>query len=380
MQKYVSKLKRGISVFLACLMMASALPVSAMAEELGEMFASSVQYAGTDYFEKPVAGSTGFAPQNLQVTLSDGSKGTLKAGTAFTIVSEEGANWKFKTSEKNGSMEGTVASAKCMINLPDVVPSIEYKILNASSAEYAVGDLELPGVTGQNLYGNIKLNNPRLGRSEYLVPIAYGTAKKWAQVQSALKSELGDGLIFYDGYRPFAVQTKVKQAVDAVENKAGYKELLTDSNGWSKGWFISQHTSDHQRGIAADVGLVSAENSMPSHIHDLSINGVVYTSPISNPTRADDAKIKTSVKNNTGAMRLHNVCMNAGLVPLASEWWHFNDNETKSVVGDNGGGSWYASECLSVAPEDAATAGGTGTSGSTPGGGTPAASSICPAV
>lgn len=369
MQKYVSKLKRGISVFLACLMMASALPMSAMAEELGEMFASSVQYAGTDYFEKPVAGSTGFAPQNLQVTLSDGSKGTLKAGTAFTIVSEEGANWKFKTSEKNGSMEGTVASAKCMINLPDVVPSIEYKILNASSAEYAVGDLELPGVTGQNLYGNIKLNNPRLGRSEYLVPIAYGTAKKWAQVQSALKSELGDGLIFYDGYRPFAVQTKVKQAVDAVENKAGYKELLTDSNGWSKGWFISQKTSDHQRGIAADVGLVSAENSMPSHIHDLSINGVVYTSPIKNPTRADDAKIKTSVKNNAGAMRLHNVCMNAGLVPLASEWWHFNDNATKSVVGDNGGGSWYASECLSVAPEDAATAGGTGTSGSTPGGG-----------
>lgn len=350
-------------------MLATALPVSAMAEEFGELFAANVQYAGADYFEKPVAGATGFAPQNLQVTLADGSKGTLKAGTAFTIISEEGANWKFKTSEKNGSMEGTVASAKCMINLPDVVPSIEYKILNASSAEYAVGDLPLSGVTGQNLYGNIKLNNPRLGRSEYLVPIAYGTAKKWAQVQSALQSELGDGLIFYDGYRPFAVQQKVKAAVDKVENQAGYKELLTDSNGWNKSWFISQNVSDHQRGIAADVGLKSAENSMPSHIHDLSINGVVYTSPIKNPTRADDAKIKASVKNNTGAMRLHNVCMNAGLVPLSSEWWHFNDNETKSVVGDNGGGSWYASECLSVAPEDAATSGGTGSSTETPGGG-----------
>ena len=75
----------------------------------------------------------------------------------------------------------------------------------------------------------------------------------------------GDGLIFYDAYRPFDVQKKVKAAVDLVEKKPEYSALLTDSNAWHKGWFISQNISNHQRGTAADVGLKSARNSMPPY-------------------------------------------------------------------------------------------------------------------
>lgn len=329
------------------------------------MSAMSVQYAAGGSFEKEVAGSTGFAPRDLQVTLADGSKGTLKAGTAFTIVSEEGANWKFKTSEKNGSMEGTVASADCMINLPDVLPSIEYDILNASSAKYAVSDKPLSGVTGQNLYGNLKVQNARLGKEEYIVPIMYPTAKKWAAVQNALQAS-GDGLIFYDAYRPFEVQQKVKAAVDAVKDKSEYHDLLYNSKGWHPGWFISQNVSNHQRGTAADVGLKSARDTMPSQIHDLSVNGVVYNTPSNNPPESD---LKASVKNNAGAMKLHTTCMNAGLSPLASEWWHFDDDATQATVKDKNKGTFFVSECLSVAPEDAATQGGTGSSAETPSGG-----------
>lgn len=34
------------------------------------------------------------------------------------------------------------------------------------------------------------------------------------------------------------------------------------------------------------------------------------------------------------ALRLKRYCTQAGLSPLASEWWHFNDLEAKEAIGD----------------------------------------------
>lgn len=369
MQKYVSKLKRGISVFLACLMMASALPVSAMAEEFGELFASSVQYA-TDDVWMDVVGATGFAAKDISIKLTDGSTKTLKGGTAFTVLSESGTTWTVRTSSANGSLEGTVSNTECMVNMPDVLPSVQYKITNAESAVYKTGSakcgsgrvIDLDGVTGQNLYGNIKLNNPRLGRSEYLVPIMYGTAKKWADVQRSALAD-GDCLIVYDAFRPAAVQSKVRAAVSKIAN-----DPLIKSGAWHDGWFISSGTSNHQRGIAADVSLVSCDSSMPSDIHDLSINGVIAKNP-SNFNKKDfsnTALLTDTFANNEGAMRLAHYGHAAGLESLASEWWHFDDPSSK-ISGTEG--EFFVSECLSTTPDKAAEDGGSGSSGSTPGGG-----------
>lgn len=373
MQKYVSKLKRGISVFLACIMMASALPVSAMAEELGEMFASSVQYAIDDVW-MDVVGATGFAAKDISIKLTDGSTKTLKGGTAFTVLSESGTTWTVRTSSANGSLEGTVSNTECMVNMPDVLPSVQYKITNAESAVYKTGSskcgsgkvINLDGVTGQNLYGNIKLNNPRLGRTEYLVPIMYGAAKKWADVQRSALAD-GDCLIVYDAYRPFAVQSKVKAAVSKISS-----DPLITSGYWSEGWFISQKTSNHQRGIAADVSLASCDSSMPSDIHDLSINGVIAKNPnnFNKKDFSNTALLVDTFANNEGAMRLAHYGHAAGLESLASEWWHFDDPSSK-ISGTEG--NFYVSECLSTAPDKAAEDGGSGSSGSTPGGGGPPA-------
>lgn len=355
MRDYFLTFRRSFYIFLSCLMAITVFPIFAMAEEFSESSATETQYTGSDCFEMPVIGATGFAPRDLPVMLTDGSKGVLKAGTSFTIIADDGANWKFKTSEKNGHFEGTVASSKCMINLPDVLPSVEYKIANAESSLYKVGStkcgsgkvINLDGVTGENLYGDIKLYNPRLGRDEYLVPIMYATAQKWANVQKAAQAD-GDCLIIYDAYRPAAVQAKVRAAVSKISN-----DRLIKSGYWHKGWFISQSISDHQRGIAADVSLVSCDSSMPSDMHDLSVNGVIAKNPnyFNKKDFSNTALLVDTFANNEGAMRLAHYGHAAGLESLASEWWHFTDSAAKSMARGNKGG-FYVSECLSARPED----------------------------
>ena len=51
------------------------------------------------------------------------------------------------------------------------------------------------------------------------------------------------------------------------------------------------------------------------------------------------------------AMALQHYCTEAGLTLLASEWWHFNELDTRSRALDNlGTGGYQISRCLSTAP------------------------------
>ena len=68
-------------------------------------------------FELPLYGATGCPVKNVPGIL---------AGTAFTILEEQGANLKVKL--QNGT-ETTIAKTYCMINLPDVISILFYPII-----------------------------------------------------------------------------------------------------------------------------------------------------------------------------------------------------------------------------------------------------------
>lgn len=55
---------------------------------------------------------------------------------------------------------------------------------------------------------------------------------------------------------------------------------------------------------------------------------------------------------NESAIFLQQYCTNAGLSPLASEWWHFNDLATLELIRNNGNmGNYYLSTIVSSVPE-----------------------------
>lgn len=46
------------------------------------------------------------------------------------------------------------------------------------------------------------------------------------------------------------------------------------------------------------------------------------------------AEVEPAPTMTEDALRLKRYCTQAGLSPLASEWWHFNDLEAKEAIGD----------------------------------------------
>lgn len=102
------------------------------------------------------------------------------------------------------------------------------------------------------------------------------------------------------------------------EDYPTYGGIMTDNGRFRLGSFLAAVTSAHNRGIALDLTLetadLSAELEMQSAIHDLSWYSAVYL-------------------NNGNADRLAKYMTGAGMVGLSSEWWHFQDNETREAIG-----------------------------------------------
>ena len=108
---------------------------------------------------------------------------------------------------------GWLENELCMINLPDVLPSIVYENPNAKASIFKTCGKDIEGITGQKLYDGL-FYNQRLGRDEYLMPINYAMAKKVGAAQkNALKE--GDCLKIIETFRPYEVQMLVKDAVYA---------------------------------------------------------------------------------------------------------------------------------------------------------------------
>ena len=131
---------------------------------------------------------------------------------------------------------------------------------------------------------------------------------------------------------------------------------------WTMTYFISTGYSNHQKGLAVDVSLVRVsrtetrstggytylvpveyeEYQMPTPMHELSMASASTTGP-GQDTLADTM--------NAPAIALRGYFGKAGMTPLESEWWHFNDYAARTAAGGvTGTGGFEVTRCRSLAP------------------------------
>ncbi|WP_107994731.1 SH3 domain-containing protein [Trichococcus paludicola] len=322
--------------------------------------------------ELPVNGATGYASvlMDLKATAAAGSESiaTLEAGSVFEVVEEVGDWWYVQTETESG----WVQHLYCFINLPDVIPSIIYNNTNTYASKFVSSGKVIPGITGQALYDG-KAYNMRLGKVSDIVPVLYSMSKKINSAQQAALAE-GNSLVIYEGYRPFSAQ---KMTVDALTNLAATDpEVMAGINTypWDTNWFIATNVSNHQMGYAIDVTLAKiteqqeiivgdyaataitgyTEYTMPTTIHELSMASATFTGPVksSSPTAWLQSTLADTM--NEAAILLQRYCTDAGLTPLASEWWHFNDLDARfATEGNSSKGEYLLDATMSEAPEAA---------------------------
>lgn len=324
----------------------------------------SVLYVGD--LELPVAGATGYASVPLEVkeaaSLASKTIGKLKAGSGFTIVREDG-DWLLIQRE---NLLGWLPSRYCMINLPDVIPSIIYDNTNTYSSKLVSSGRNLPGITGQALYPG-KSYNPRLSKEEFIMPVLYSMSKKIHLAQKQALAE-GNSLKIYEAYRPHAVQKRISSALQKLASKDRAVMNGISTSVWDISWFIAINLSNHQRGNAIDVSLVKidakknisigpysgiaitryTEFTMPTPIHELSRASVRFTVPVSPKSATAWQKATFAPSMNAAAIKLQAYCTQAGLIPLASEWWHFDDLDARLATQNNSSdGNYMVTECYS---------------------------------
>lgn len=294
-----------------------------------------------------------------------GAVAVLEPGTPFVILEEHEDWWRVRS----GKGTGWVEHRYCMINLPDVIPSMIYNASNSYSSLYRTSGKEIPGITGQALYPG-KTYNERLGREEYMMPVLYSMALKICKAQQAAL-EQGNTLVLYEGYRPYSTQKAVRDAVGKMAQEDPQVKAGVSDPPWSQTWFISNGYSNHQKGFAMDVSLAKVWETgtancggytyltitdatlyeMPTAMHELSQTAATFTAPVSVNSSTAWKSAQLAAAMNQPALGLQRYCTQAGLTPLASEWWHFNDLETRSLVSERQGtGGFEIKSCLSTAP------------------------------
>ncbi len=289
-----------------------------------------------------VVGSTAYSALNNQLYLKEkpdaNSKSIILIETSepFKILEEANNWWKIEYKNNVGYVDNTY----CMINLPDYIPSIEYNIMDAKENIYTASGVKL-SIYGKQLYKSGKVYNQRLEKEEYIVPITYSFAKKILEAQKIANQE-GYNLKIYDGYRPKEVADEIRDSLaELYKNNSNVKKGLDysyEANGkvttWGPGWFIAQNLSAHSVGAAIDVVLTDKETGkeLPaqSSIHDLSTASVKYSSAIKGQTTVREELY--SSKANKHTKELDRIMLKAGMTNLASEWWHFQDNETYKTI------------------------------------------------
>lgn len=176
-------------------------------------------------FELDIKNSAGWAAVSLPIRVYPSGTSNIvmniSAGQPFLILGESGNYFEIEYQGKTGYID----SNYCMINLPDVIPSIKYSISNASSSIYRSSGKDIEDITGKQLYDAGKVMNNKIGREEYIVPSLYSTAKMiFAAQELALKD--GYSLMIYDSYRPRGVSTLIAQKL----SKLYYGDITVQNN------------------------------------------------------------------------------------------------------------------------------------------------------
>lgn len=322
-------------------------------------------------FEIPIDGATGYVGMTINAyTLPDLNSAvvmSLASGDYFTILADMDGWLQIKS----GTVTGWLQSKYCFVNLPDVIPSIIYNNTNASKSIYKSSGYIIPGLTGEKLYDAFAYNQ-RLGKDEFIMLILYGTAKKICTIQqTALK--LGYTLVMYETYRPYEAQQTIYKSLTSLMKKNATVRAGISTDVWSTTWFAASSVSAHQQGYAFDANLAqisacttvkigkytvtcpseTVSCSMPTEIHELSVKAVTFEYPFSSLKKTGWESVPLAETMTDDAKVLRYLCTTGNLlVPLASEWWHFNDLDARSDTSANAGdGMFIPSVCVSSLPD-----------------------------
>lgn len=333
--KSMSKLTKKVTSLMVAFMLALTMVCGYGVGDVKAATTSSVLRAWNGTFEKSLSKTTGWGTIDLNFYKADsrGRKLSSKYGTIphgnndrhgsvgkFLLLG--GVSGDYLKVKYNGKV-GYVNKYYTLINLPDVLPSIKYNITNAHASIYKCTGKNIAEVTGRKLYETSKVQNKKINRKEYIVPILYTSAIKIAKAQ---KAALGRGycLKIYDAYRPHWVTSYVygKFSNFLNKNRGVYGQAFSSQYG--QGWFLAQNISSHNVGSAIDVTMVNyssgAELKMPTAMHELSKRAVKYANSGTKNSKSGYAKSMTSA-----AKIMNSIFIDAGMTTLASEWWHFQD-------------------------------------------------------
>ncbi len=320
-------------------------------------------------FELPLNGATGFASYPIEVYSTDDGTTvvrTLQAGDAFTVIEEQGTRWFVALED---GVKGFVEYKTCYLNIPDVIPSAVIAYTNSTASVFASSGVHIPTITGEKLYESCYYN-PRFEEDKHIVAANYAMVKK---IYAAQKAALAKGytLVINETFRPMDVQLNISaQLAKLRESNPTVRENI-DKSPWGIGWFIANRPSTHQMGCAMDVSLAKVETmtrkvcgeylyevvtaysscEMPSPIHELSVAAVSLEKPVNSMSKTAWKTINPASSMTQHALLLRQFCVDAGLSPLASEWWHFNDLDVKENIKDRYvTDTFYLDTCLSQLP------------------------------
>ena len=339
----MSKVTKKLASVIMAFMLAFTMVLSCNVQN-AQAATNSVLKNWSGTFEKSLANTTGWGTFDLNFYKANknGKKLSTKWGTigktkAFLIKGVSGEYLKVVY----GGKTGYVNKNYTMINLPDVLPSINYCIKNASASMYKCVGKNITGVTGKKLYSTKKVYNKKIGRNEWIVPMLYTTAVKIAKAQ---KTALGKGfcLKIYDAYRPHSTTTYVYNKFSTFLSKNKGLSSKAFSNQYGQSWFLAKSISSHNVASAIDVTLVYASNGneakMPTAMHELSKRAVKYTNSGTKNAKSGYASSMTSA-----AKTMNSIFIDAGMTTLASEWWHFQDQSGYETNKGNVGNieNWY---------------------------------------
>lgn len=321
-------------------------------------------------FELPLNGATGFASVDTPF-YRDGEYTAviriLLPGDAFTVLGQTAADtWHVRT--EDGAV-GYVENTCCYLNIADVIPSVVLDNTNSYSSAFLSSGKEVPSITGQQLY-NAKVYNPRLGREEFMVACNWRMVQKiYAAQQAAMAA--GYTLMINEAFRPNDVQQQVATALKALYDTDPEVKAGIDTAPWNISWFIASRPSTHQMGCAIDASLARVNNTairrcgdyayqvvtdytlceMPTPIHELSAAAASLSKPVNSYSLTAWQSIAPAASMTEDALKLKEFCTGAGLSPLASEWWHFNDLGTKTLIGERfTTDPFYLDTCVSAIP------------------------------
>lgn len=252
--------------------------------------------------------------------------GTTYGATAYCVLGIEDGMFRVKYGDDFGYLD----SNYCMINLTEFLGSLcSYDIVNSYSALYMAHGYELPTVTGKVIVGYDKV---KLSASNYLVPLLYPTALKLEKAALAA-IENNYRLKIYDAYRPAEATYALYDQAIGVSNELlpaytydgrlgkfsglTYAQLMTNYGKYSMRAFLAKGGSRHNQGLALDLTLEDLnegkELSMQTAMHDLSWYSLTS-------------------RNNANSKALAKIMTDAGFDILTSEWWHFQDDDSRDEL------------------------------------------------